>query len=171
MTTEKDAVKLYRSGAIPESVRSRMFYESITLRFMGDGRTELFSKIDKDIKIIEEKLSPYGFKYVKYQDFRWQFRRELEEGWQEIVIQKDIWGGKSYRPEIRSSVQTGVLRLPGWSEELRYCSDALEHRNEEEQKAVLHEICDMIIKYGLEKISRKTQLPERHIVTPEMPMV
>lgn len=50
MTTEKDAVKLYRSGAIPESVRSRMFYESITLRFMGDGRTELFSKIDKDIK-------------------------------------------------------------------------------------------------------------------------
>jgi tetraacyldisaccharide 4'-kinase len=50
MTTEKDAVKLYRSGAIPESVRKRMFYESITLRFMGDGRTELFSRIDKDIK-------------------------------------------------------------------------------------------------------------------------
>lgn len=50
MTTEKDAVKLYRSGAIPESVRRRLFFESITLRFMGDGRTELFSRIDRDIK-------------------------------------------------------------------------------------------------------------------------
>ena len=31
------------------------------------------------VKIMEERLFSYGFKYVKYQDFRWQFRRELEE--------------------------------------------------------------------------------------------
>ena len=49
MTTEKDAVKLFNSAAIPAEVRSRMFYERISLEFFK-GRDELLEKIDKDIK-------------------------------------------------------------------------------------------------------------------------
>ena len=50
MTTEKDAVKLSHSEAIPENMRSKMFYEPISMRFVGDSRNELFSRIDNDIK-------------------------------------------------------------------------------------------------------------------------
>ena len=50
MTTEKDAVKLARSNAIPEELRRKMFYEKISLRFVGEGRMELFDRIDNDIK-------------------------------------------------------------------------------------------------------------------------
>ena len=50
MTTEKDAVKLANSAAIPEALRQRLFYENISLRFVGDSRLALFEKIDNDIK-------------------------------------------------------------------------------------------------------------------------
>ena len=50
MTTEKDAVKLARSKAIKGDLRSKMFYEKISMRFVGDGRKELFERIDNDIK-------------------------------------------------------------------------------------------------------------------------
>jgi tetraacyldisaccharide 4'-kinase len=50
MTTEKDAVKLARSQAIPAELRSKLFYERISLRFVGDSRMELFERIDNDIK-------------------------------------------------------------------------------------------------------------------------
>ena len=50
MTTEKDAVKLAYSTAIPEDLRKKLFYERISLRFIGEGRMELFAKIDNDIK-------------------------------------------------------------------------------------------------------------------------
>ena len=50
MTTEKDAVKLAYSAAIPEELRTKLFYERISLRFIGEGRMELFAKIDNDIK-------------------------------------------------------------------------------------------------------------------------
>ncbi len=50
MTTEKDAVKLAHSNAIPDELRHKMFYEKISLRFVGEGRMELFERIDNDIK-------------------------------------------------------------------------------------------------------------------------
>lgn len=50
MTTEKDAVKLVNSNAIPDEVRSKLFYECISLRFLAEGRDELFARIDKEIK-------------------------------------------------------------------------------------------------------------------------
>ena len=50
MTTEKDAVKLANSKAIPAELRSKMFYEKISLRFVGESRMELFERIDNDIK-------------------------------------------------------------------------------------------------------------------------
>lgn len=50
MTTEKDAVKLANSKAIPAELRSKMFYEKIALRFVGESRMELFERIDNDIK-------------------------------------------------------------------------------------------------------------------------
>lgn len=50
MTTEKDAVKLARSKAINADLRSKMFYEKISVRFVGDGRKELFDRINNDIK-------------------------------------------------------------------------------------------------------------------------
>lgn len=50
MTTEKDAVKLANSSAIPNDVRLRMFYERITMLFLGKSKVELFARIDNDIK-------------------------------------------------------------------------------------------------------------------------
>ncbi len=50
MTTEKDAVKLSHSKAVPEDIRCKMFYETISLRFIGDSRAEMFARIDNDIK-------------------------------------------------------------------------------------------------------------------------
>lgn len=50
MTTEKDAVKLAYSSAIPAELRNRLFYERISLRFVGDSRAEMFARIDDDIK-------------------------------------------------------------------------------------------------------------------------
>ena len=50
MTTEKDAVKFAHSTVVPEELRNKMFFERITLRFVGDSRKELFARIDNDIK-------------------------------------------------------------------------------------------------------------------------
>lgn len=50
MTTEKDAVKLAKSSAIPQELRQKLFYEKISLRFVGDSRAELFERIDNDIE-------------------------------------------------------------------------------------------------------------------------
>ena len=50
MTTEKDAVKFANSKAVPASLRDKMFYEKISMRFVGDSRHELFDRIDNDIK-------------------------------------------------------------------------------------------------------------------------
>ena len=50
MTTEKDAVKFAHSTVVPAELRNKMFYERISLRFVGDSRKELFAKIDNDIK-------------------------------------------------------------------------------------------------------------------------
>ncbi len=50
MTTEKDAVKLAHSNAVPQDLREKMFYERITIRFLSNSRAELFERIDNDIK-------------------------------------------------------------------------------------------------------------------------
>ncbi|MBO4935904.1 MAG: tetraacyldisaccharide 4'-kinase [Alistipes sp.] len=50
MTTEKDAVKLSHSDAIPEDLRHKLFYEKIALLFVGKSRMDLFERIDNDIK-------------------------------------------------------------------------------------------------------------------------
>ena len=50
MTTEKDAVKFANSKAVPALLRDKMFYEKISMRFVGDSRHELFDRIDNDIK-------------------------------------------------------------------------------------------------------------------------
>jgi len=50
MTTEKDAVKLANSNSVPSELRERLFYERITMCFVGNSRMELFDHIDNDIK-------------------------------------------------------------------------------------------------------------------------
>jgi tetraacyldisaccharide 4'-kinase len=50
VTTEKDAVKLSHSEAIPEDLRHKLFYEKISLLFVGKSRMDLFERIDNDIK-------------------------------------------------------------------------------------------------------------------------
>lgn len=56
MTTEKDAVKLSNSAAIPENLRRKMFYEKISISLLptppaiNNSSDTLFERIDKDIK-------------------------------------------------------------------------------------------------------------------------
>lgn len=61
LTTEKDAVKISRSSAISAELRSRLFYEKITMLFMEEGRAELFAKIDNDIKNKDNERYIKGF--------------------------------------------------------------------------------------------------------------
>lgn len=49
MTTEKDAVKLANSTSVPTELREKIFYEKISMSFEGNGRAELFERIDNDI--------------------------------------------------------------------------------------------------------------------------
>lgn len=111
-------------------------------------------------KVLEEKLSPYGFRYAKYQYCRWTFSRTVKDITQNVVIQKGIWGGGSYQLEMDSSINSPVLRLSDLSEDARYVFDELAYSNEEEQKAVLEEICDVVIKYGIERLNKsKARMP------------
>lgn len=61
MTTEKDAVKLYNSAAIPLEVRRRMFFERISLDMLNGGKRVLLEKIDKDIKNRKNETHIKGF--------------------------------------------------------------------------------------------------------------
>lgn len=62
MTTEKDAVKLANSSAVPYEVRQKLFYEKITMRFVGDSRMELFERIDNDIENRSNELHIRGLR-------------------------------------------------------------------------------------------------------------
>lgn len=114
-------------------------------------------------RIVEEKLSPYGFRYAKYQYCRWTFSRTINEITQYVVIQKGIWGGGSYRLEMDSSIKPAVLSLSDLSEDPRYVFDELNYSNEEEQRAVLEEICDVVIKYGIEKLNKSKARTPRYL--------
>ena len=61
MTTEKDAVKLFNSAAIPTEVRRRMFFEHISLDMLYGGKNTLIEKIDKDIKNLKNETHIKGF--------------------------------------------------------------------------------------------------------------
>ena len=50
MTTEKDAVKLANSKAVPMDMQRKIVYEKISMLIVGDSRAELFARIDNDIK-------------------------------------------------------------------------------------------------------------------------
>lgn len=120
-------------------------------------------------RIVEEKLSPYGFRYAKYWYCRWTFSRTINEITQNVVIQKGIWGGGTYRLEMDTSINPEVLNLSDLSEDPRYVFDELNYSNEEERKAVLEEICDVVIKYGIERLNtREAWVPKHHEITQEM---
>jgi tetraacyldisaccharide-1-P 4'-kinase len=62
LMTEKDAVKLANSSAVPYEVRQKLFYEKITMRFVGDSRMELFERIDNDIENRTNELHIRGLR-------------------------------------------------------------------------------------------------------------
>ncbi|MBQ9926731.1 MAG: hypothetical protein IJO65_02030 [Lachnospiraceae bacterium] len=120
------------------------------------------------IRTIEDKLSAYGFTYINYNSCRWTFCREIDGISQNVVIQKDVWGGKTYRLELNSSVHQKILGLSDLSDDLRYCLDEIEYKDEKEQVAVLGEICDLVIKYGLDKSNNVVGVRRKHEVTSDM---
>lgn len=101
------------------------------------------------VDIMEKKLSSYGFTYEGYEDLRWTFRRKENERWQEVVVQKSAWA-KEYTLEIRTEVKPAALRIPDFVNDDKYTYDWLEYGDKEEQKKVLEELGDIIIKYGLD---------------------
>lgn len=50
VTTEKDAVKLTGSKKIPEKLRSKLFYQPLTVNFYDNSAHEFLEKIDNDVK-------------------------------------------------------------------------------------------------------------------------
>ena len=108
------------------------------------------------VKIMEERLSEYGFRYEKYEAFRWTFSREVKEIKQYVVIQKDIWGGSSYILEIYTSAPSKSLRVPEFVKDKKYNSDFFDFENEDERIAVLNEIADIVIQYGIDELNKRS---------------
>ncbi len=108
------------------------------------------------MNVMEERLSDYGFKFEKYKNCRWTFVREFEGIKQYVVIQKDIWGDSSYVPEIYASVPGRSLRVRDFVNDEKYDSDFFYYKNEEERIAVLNEIADIIIQYGIDELNRRS---------------
>lgn len=107
------------------------------------------------IKIMENRLAPYGFKYAKYQDGRWTFSREEAGVKQNVVIQR-IPGGKDACLEI--DVDDYPLRIREiTNNDPKYSSDFLSFKNEEDFTDVLNTMADIVIEYGIDKLNEKAK--------------
>lgn len=120
------------------------------------------------VKIMEERLSDYGFKFEKYENCRWTFSREIEGIKQYVVIQKDIWGDSSYVPEIYASVPGHSLRVRDFVNDEKYDSDFFYYKNDEERISVLNEIADIIIQYGIDELNRRNLPKKKYYPTEAM---
>lgn len=108
------------------------------------------------VKIMEERLSEYGFRYEKYEACRWTFSREAKEIKQYVVIQKDIWGDSSYILEVYTSTPGRSLRVRELVKDKKYNSDYFNFQNEDERIAVLNEIADIVIQYGIDELNKRS---------------
>lgn len=108
------------------------------------------------VKIMEERLSEYGFRYEKYEACRWTFSREIKGIKQNVVIQKDIWGDSSYILEVYASAPGRSLRVRELVKDKKYNSDYFNFKNEDERIAVLNEIADIVIQYGIEELNKRS---------------
>jgi hypothetical protein len=106
------------------------------------------------VEIMEKRLSPYGFHYAEYENYRWRFSREVEEVTQNIMIQREPWGN-GYTLEI--DVGNCPCRLKDITNDPEYNLDFLDFNNEEEQKAVLNKLLDAVEKYGIDKLDELTE--------------
>ncbi len=117
------------------------------------------------VEIMEEKLSPYGFHYAAYENYRWRFSREVEEITQAIVIQGGHWEN-DYTLEI--NVGNRPYKLKEITNDPEYNLDFLNFNNEEEQKAVLNKLLDAAEKYGINKLDELTK--EKKFIQPTAQM-
>lgn len=120
------------------------------------------------INIIEEKLSPYGFHYTKYQDGRWTFSREVDGICQNAIIQRGRRGNDYYLLEINTSASPTLLRMSAFVKCLKYQSDFFEYHNEKERREVLEELGDIVIRYGIDKLNELNAMEEHCEITTEM---
>lgn len=120
------------------------------------------------ITIIEEKLSPYGFHYTKYQGGRWTFSREVEGISQNVFIHKGMWGDNEYLLEISTSASPTPLRIRDFVKSSIYHTDFLEFHGEDERKKVLELIGDIVIRYGIDKLNELNVMEEHCEITTEM---
>lgn len=121
------------------------------------------------IEIMEQKLSPYGFKYSEYEILRWIFSREVNGQAQYVAIMKSNLGDSYYLEMGVSRYDLSSHRIPDITGNPKAVQD-MDYHNEEEQIQVLKELGDIVIYYGLEKLnSMKTvQLKESYVITAEM---
>lgn len=113
------------------------------------------------VKIMEKRLGEYGFRYEKYEACRWTFSREIEGIKQKVVIQKDIWGDSSYILEVYASALGRSLRVRELTNG-KYTSDYFEFKNDDERVAVLNEIADIVIQYGIAELNKRNKPVKRY---------
>lgn len=114
------------------------------------------------VKIMEERLGEYGFRYEKFESCRWTFSREVEGIKQNVVIQKDIWGDSAYILEVHG------LRVRELVKDKKYTSDFFEFKNDDERVAVLNEIADIVIQYGIDELNKRSIPVKRYAPTDAM---
>ena len=50
VTTEKDAVKMFSSKKVPESVRRRLYYIPVRMNYIEASAKDFLQNLDKDVK-------------------------------------------------------------------------------------------------------------------------
>lgn len=104
------------------------------------------------VQHIETRLSAYEFKFVKYQDGRWLFRRVMDKESQYVVIQGNF--SHEFVLEIYSDSKCPPLRIREITNyDPAYASDFIRFNSEEERSAALDKIADIVIKYGIDKLN------------------
>lgn len=106
------------------------------------------------VKIMEKRLSPYGFQYVGYDHLIWTFSREVDGLIQSVVIQRS-YHGNYYTLEMDNGYWFGRSREITDDQNCKL--DFLPFHNEEEQIAVLNRLLDLVEQYGLKKLEEKAE--------------
>lgn len=167
MDEEYDKTFIEQMGALDQQLRAAigkglndcelfLDYPAYTTSEIAAKRVMLPPEKSDLVELIEQRLSPYGFQFLRYQDGRWTFQRLIDGVAQNVVIQGNL--SQEFLLEIYSDRTGGPLRMREITDHApAYGFDFIPFKNEEERAAALHKIADIVIQYGIDKLNQMTE--------------
>lgn len=167
MDEENDKIFMEQMGALDTQLKAAMGkglddcelfldYPAYTTLEIAAKRVMLPPEESDLVKLLEQRLSPYGFQFLRYQDGRWTFQRVIDGVAQNVVIQGNL--SQEFLLEIYSDRAGCPLRMREITDHApAYGFDFIPFKNEEERAAALHKIADIVIQYGIDKLNQMTE--------------